>query len=563
MYVGRLGRMVPVLLMALGALAAPSARADVAETFPSSRPANRLQALAALGGGVHAPEQCLTLRIQAASSATGGAGAAGRRALAILRRDSVLPAEQRRVDGRGNVIRYTLDRGSLDRLESPSNAGATAPAVLAAIETLEEARTLLVGSLDLPDPGPLDLMLVHLGPGSHGAYLPPDTDERRGTIWVDAAGNVDRNEIRSDVAHQFAHAVAARIGLDAAWGEALAGWVSLRLGGAGAARTEEAISARLGRLEEGIPTEDVRLALGNASWLAWLHEAKGATALRVALLELAASRAFPAAAERALRRVDGSGLDESLRDFHLWSVLVGSWSDGRHFPFAARLDDPAFAAEFLGLPALSIQSSAPLAGGGAAHARVRPDLADGGVTVRFEGEFGGRFACDLLLRGAGGDLHRLAVPLDAEGRGQIMVPAGAARDLVILVRNLDDPSAPPRRYTWTAFRDEDYPVRFLALAAESVAEPYGAVAVRWETSTERGLVGFHVVRSAEGGEFRIVHPVWVPAVGTAPEGALYEFVDLDATPGIPYRYRVEAITEEGLTARSATVSVSPAAPSSR
>lgn len=558
MYVGRRHRTIPAVVMAIAAVAVPSARADVADPFPASRPANRLQALAALGGGVHAPDHCLTLRIQAAASATGGAGAASRRALAILRRDATLPAEQRRVDGRGNVIRYTLDRASLDRLE-PSTASETAPpAVLAAIEALDETRALLVESLDLPDPGPLDLLLVHLGPGSHGAFLAPDGDDRRGTIWIEAAGNADRDEIRADVAHQFAHAVAARIGLGPAWSEALAGWAALRLGGVGAARAEAAVSTRLGRLADGIPTEDARLALGNASWLAWLHEAKGATALRVALVELAASRSFPVATERALRRVDGTGLADGIRDFHLWSVLAGSWDDGRHFPFAARLDDPAFAAEFEGLPALSIQSSEPLAGGGAAHARVRPDRTDGGVTVRFEGEFGGLWECDLLLRGAGGDLHRLAVQLDAEGRGQVTVPAGSARDLVILARNVDDPSAPPRRYSWTAFRDAEYPVRFLAVEAAAVVEPHGAVAVRWETASERGLVGFHVLRAAAGGEFRIVHPIWVPAVGTATEGALYEFLDLDATPGLAHRYRVDAITEEGLTSRSATVSASPA-----
>jgi hypothetical protein len=556
--VGRTGRVILGFLAAASAVVASTARADVSEAFPASRPANRLQALAALGGGVHAPDQCLTLRIQAAVSATGGVAAASRRALAILRQDAPLPGEQRRADGSGDVIRYTLDRASVDRLEPSTSSEAAPPAVLVAIEALDEARSLLVGSLDLPDPGPLDVLLVHLGPGSHGAFLPPGGDDRRGTIWIDGAGSAGRDEIRADVAHQFAHAVAARIGLDAAWGEALAGWTALRLGGAGASRTEAAISARFGRLGDGIPTEDARLALGNASWLAWLHESKGATAMRVALVELAASPDFPAATERALRRVDGSGWKDALRDFHLWSVLVGSWDDGRHFPFASRLDDPRFAAESEGLPALSIQASAPIAGGGVAHARVRPDRADGGVTVRFEGEFGGLWECDLLLRGAGGELRRLAVPLDADGRGQVTVPAGTARDLVLLVRNVDDPAGPARRYTWTAFRDAEYPVRFLSVEAAAVDEPHGAISVRWETVSERGLVGFHVLRSAADGEFRIVHPIWVPAVGTATEGALYEFVDTDASPGLAYRYRVDAITEDGLTSRSVTVSASPA-----
>ncbi len=559
MYVGSARRGIVGLLTVASAVVAPAARADVTEGFPAARPANRVQALAVLGGGIHAPDHCLTLRIQGAAAATGGVAAPSRRALAMLRHDGSLPSEQRRTDVRGNVIRYTLDRTSLDRLEPSTSSDEAPPAVLAADEALAAAWTLLVRGLDLPDPGPLDLLLVHLGPGSRGAFLPPGGDDRRGTIWIDAAGNARLDEIRSNVAHQFAHAVAERIGLDPSWGEALAGWVDLRFGGIGASRTEAAVSARFARLGDGIPTEDARLALGNAAWLVWIEESKGETALRVALLELAASRPFAAATDRALRRVDGSGWTDALRDFHLWSILVGSWDDGRHFPFAARLEDPAFAAEFEGLPALSIQSSAPLAGGGVAHARVRPELADGGVTVRFEGEFGGLWECDLLLRGAGGELHRLAVGLDAEGRGQVTVPAGTARDLVILVRNVDDPTRPARRYTWTAFRDADYPVRFVGVEARAVEEPRGTISVRWETLSERGLVGFHVLRSTEGGEFRVVHPVWVPAVGTATEGALYEFLDSDTAPGLAYRYRVDAITDNGLNSRSPIVSASPAA----
>lgn len=528
--------------------------AAVDRPFPSSRPADRLQALAVLGGGVHAPDQCLTLRVLSVGSDVESAGTTARRALVSLRAEGTLPAERRVVDRSGEVIRFTLDPASLDRLPVPETADGVPASVTAVSQALDEARALLLSGLDLPPPRPFEVVLAHLGPGPGGLYVPSGAGERAGTMWIDGTPGTSPGRVRSAVLHQYAHAVADRLGLAPEWAEALAGWVVLRSGAADAPAVERAISARFGRLEEGVPTDDALLALGNAAWFAWLDDARGTNALRIAVQELATDARFGPAMERALRRVDGSGFSDALRDFHLWAVLVGSRDDGRHFPFASRLSDPTFAEEDAGLPSLSIQAAPPVAPGGAAHAVVRPTLATGGVTVRFEGEFGAVWECDLLLRSASGELRRLSVPLDDDGRGQVTVPAQAADEIVVLVRNLQNVPAPAHRYTWTAFRTPGYPVEFASLSATSAPMTPGAVSIRWETTSEIGLVGFHVLRAAAGGaEFRRVHPVWMPAVGTASEGALYEFVDFDAAPGVRYVYRVDAVTELGLIASSTAV----------
>jgi hypothetical protein len=544
---------VPVVAAAWFAAWSGAVWAVVDGPFPSSRPADRIQAVGVLGGGIHAPEHCLTLRVLAVDAGETGVGAPARRALAALRDGGALQGERRLVDRNADTIRFTLDPSSLDRLQPSTTPEGLPVAVAAARDALAEARRLLVDGLDLPAPRPVDLVLAHLGPGVGSVFVPSGAEERAGTMWVDASAWASPARIRAEVIHQYAHAVAHGLGLAPAWAEALAGWAALRSGDADAPSVEEAVSARLTRLAEGLPSEDARLALGNAAWLAWLDDARGANALRIALAELAGDPRFAAAMERALRRVDGSGFSEALRDFHLWSVLVGSRDDGRHFPFASRLDDPAFAEQMEGLPFLSIQAAPAVAPGGAAHSVLRPSASTGGVTVRFEGDFGGMWECDLLLRSSAGALHRLAVPLDEQGRGQVTVPAQAAREIVLLVRNAQIDAGPSRRYTWTAYGAAHYPVEFASVRAVPAPLLPGAVSVRWETASESGLVGFHVLRAAaDGGEFRRVHPVWVPAVGTAADGALYEFLDPEATPGVRYVYRVDAITEDGLAASSPT-----------
>jgi len=55
-----------------------------------------------------------------------------------------------------------------------------------------------------------------------------------------------------------------------------------------------------------------------------------------------------------------------------------------------------------------------------------------------------------------------------------------------------------------------------------------------------------------------VNPVWIPTLGEASGSASYSFFDAAAAPGVAYRYRVEAVTLEGLKSQSETVSLVPA-----
>jgi hypothetical protein len=83
--------------------------------------------------------------------------------------------------------------------------------------------------------------------------------------------------------------------------------------------------------------------------------------------------------------------------------------------------------------------------------------------------------------------------------------------------------------------------------------------VSWETATERGLLGFNVLRSrSDRGDATRVNPVWIPSVGESSGPAAYSFFDAGAEPGVSYRYRIEAITLEGLASRSEAVVLAPA-----
>lgn len=552
----RLGRAVLASLTTLLFGGFSAGAASVTDPFPTARPVHRLQAVGWIGGGAHAAETCLTVRASSIALHPRESAAAARRALAYLAAEAPLAEERRATDARGTVYRFTFDRGSLDRLDPRSRlADGTPTAVAAAMDGIEAARDLF-GRLDLPEPSGLDVVLARLGPSASGIYVASERGGGAGTIWLDGAGDGDPDAIRVEAAHQYAHAVASRLSLDPSWAEALAAWASISIPGSGSPRATVSISRRLARLGEGIPTEDVELSAGNAAWISWLAESKGPTALRLALEELGKRQPFDQAMERALRRADGSNLAEGLRDFHLWTVLVGSRDDGRHFPFARRLADPVFFGSFEALPAISIRDGAGIGPLGAAQAMLRPLERSGGITVRFEGEFGGVWECDLLLRREDGGLHRLAVPLDGDGRGGTTVPASSAIEILVLVRNLENDDAAPRRFTWTAFSEPGYPLEFGAVSATLADFPEGAVTVRWDTISETGIHGFHVVRSRSGEtSFRRIHDVWVPAVGDPVEGALYEMVDLEAEPGVAYEYRIVAIAEHGLTSTSSSATV--------
>lgn len=528
------------------------------EGFPVARPASRLQAVTVLSGGAPEPHACLTPLVQAVRSESVKASAPARRAFAVLASDNPLLGERRAVAADGTVVRYTAERASLDRIDPADDDGNGRPDLVdVVLAGIQDARSLLRGRLELGVSSPVEIVLGRLGSGIDGLTLPDPDGDGRLVIVLESVPRGGNASLRRAAAHQFGHAAAGSLGpgLPATWAEALATWVEIELGDENE-RSLAPIVHRLERLADGLDADDIVAAAGNAAWLAFLDEAYGPTSVRLSLDEIATGAPIEAALDRALQRAAAMRLRDAFRDFHLWSVLVGDRADGRHFPFAARIPGPRFASSWTGLPALSILSEPPVAGLGAAHAVVRLDEAQGGVTFRFEGELSTRWDADLLLLTKEGRLHRVAILVGADGRGEATVPLDGIREVLLLVRNLGSDGGAPRRYTWSAFRVPGYPFELASLSATRSTASDAPVLVSWETISETGVIGYNVWRlPADGGSPTRINPVWVPAVGDRVTASLYRFVDGGADPAKPVSYAIEGVTRDGLSSRSDPVPV--------
>jgi hypothetical protein len=127
------------------------------------------------------------------------------------------------------------------------------------------------------------------------------------------------------------------------------------------------------------------------------------------------------------------------------------------------------------------------------------------------------------------------------------------KEVLLLARNLDRDDRRDRRYTWAVHAERGYPFELVSLQA--VRSGDAGTLVSWETASERGLVGYNVLRvPAEGGPPTRVTPVWIPAVGDSATQASYQFLDASAGAGAADSYRVEGITLEGLSSLSDAVS---------
>jgi hypothetical protein len=72
-------------------------------------------------------------------------------------------------------------------------------------------------------------------------------------------------------------------------------------------------------------------------------------------------------------------------------------------------------------------------------------------------------------------------------------------------------------------------------------------------------LGFNVLRArSDSGDAIRVNPVWIPSLGESSGPASYSFFDATAEPGVAYRYRIQAVTLEGLASRSEAVALTPA-----
>ena len=535
---------------ALAALPSPAAPAD----WPTARSTARLPSIATLSGGAPSITPCLTPWIETARYDPLRSSAAARRAVASLAADVQLAGERRLVDADGTLVRFSGDRGPFERIDLSDENGNGRPDIVdTTLAGISDARRVLVGQLGLPGPNSLEVILARLGPGVEGFVLAGGAPSHRTQIWLDASGRGGATALRRAAEHQFGHAVAGGAGLDSSWGEALATWTAISIEGEVDDRSASAISRRLSTLSDGLNADTLDLAAGNAAWFAFLDEAFGPTAVKLAVEEIGRGGNDRTALDRALRRGGGGSFEGAFREFHLWSILVGPRDDRRHYSFAPRLAAPSFAATADALPALSIQGDPGIASGGAAAVLIRPGERSGGLTLRFEGDLTARWAADLLIVHNDGGLHRLAITLDAEDAGEVTVPLHEVRETILMVRNLESAGRAPRRYSWAAHFEAGYPAEIGALHVES-AGPDGGALVSWETSSERGVLGFNVLRAAADGlNGARINPVWIPAVGDASGLAAYQFLDASAQPGSTYTYRVEAVTPEGLSSRSDSV----------
>lgn len=548
-------------LAALFALvAAAGVRAAADDPFPVPRPESRAEALAWLSGSDAGVAACPTPSIQLARSiAPFARSAAVGPALDLLDGPISLLGEESVAGPDGVAVRYTVQPGAADATRADDEDGNGRPDLLdATLAGLAQARRLLVEELALAPPHLSDIVLLDLG-GQRDGYVSASLDRAaRIRIVLPAAPGGGTAEARRAAIHQYAHAVALALSpsFPPHWAEAFAAWAVLTLDGSPDARLTAAFNVRLGRLHAGLVSADLGLAAGNGLWFAFLEQNYGSTAVRVAAEELARGLPVTTALDRAVRRISTDDLPAAFREFHLWSVLVGSRDDGRHFSFAGRLADPSFVSTAEGLPALSVQADPPLAPLGATQFRLIPGADRGGMSLRFEGDFSARWEADLLLVDERGTMRRLPLALSPEGGGECTVPVAGLGEALLLVRTLDGDDGPVHRFTYAAHSEARFPFALAALSAVPLDPAGSGVLVSWETSSEQQLLGFNVLREREdGGRSVTVNPVWIPALGDEVLPTSYHFLDRSAVEGVVYRYRVEGITTDGLTSRSEPVTL--------
>jgi hypothetical protein len=542
--------------VAFGGLVPGAARAG--DTFPVVTPVVHLAT--ADGAATAGIVRCETLRPDSLLRAPLGSDAAVRRALALLERRITLADEEMLRAPDGTVIRFTSRSGAFDRLD-PTDADADGRADLlqATLAGLDEARQLLAGRLELPAPAGLEVLLAELGNGAECILVPGADGSVPTKLLLDASPRGGADGLRRAAAHEYAHAVALEASrrFPEPWAEALATWTTLVLDGGPDAATAELFSRRIRRLADGLNVDDPVLAAGNALWLAFLDEAYGPVAVRLTIQELAAGGSVSVALDRALRRASRDDLTTAFREFHLWALLVGERADGHHLSFAAALEAPEFSSSTEGLPALSVLADPAVAPLGASQVLLRPQVAEGGMRLHFEGEFTADWDADLVLFREDGSKFRLPLKL-VEGRGDTTIPLEGVASAWLLIRNLGGEASGERRYSYAAHREPGYPFELDLFEAAPAGADASGVLVSWETASEQRLLGFNVLRSREdGGPVVAVNPLWVPALGDAQTPTAYRYLDRSAEPGVAYLYRIQGITIDGLTSETDTVAVQP------
>jgi hypothetical protein len=241
----------------------------------------------------------------------------------------------------------------------------------------------------------------------------------------------------------------------------------------------------------------------------------------------------------------GDDAESFLRDVGGRSGSAGGVADALAGTVVSRL---ASAAARRGAPVASVARRAwllaPVPAWGPAplgwrRASLRTEDERGGVEITLP-ETGFRSARAVLFyRGDAGDFD--SVPL-APGEARVLPAAGTSGVHVVLADG-DGSEA-----TLRLRRVPEYPA---ALAASGAEWRGGAVEVAWSTTQHRDLLAWVIERREETPEGDgPAERETLPTASESPEATGYLFVDRNAPAGLRYRYRVLALTTDGLLAEA-------------
>lgn len=502
--------------------------------------------LAAIAGVDVLPVPCATTLLQGAELAA--PGSALRQALTLLSASPARPDDRAVASRDGRFILRVPATGGL-RLPAPG------PEFVARVsEALVASRAYLTGTLGYPDPAPgterITVVLVPLGHGLEGYIVSGRGARPSGAVIVLDAG-LAADRVMPAVLHQMAHlAQPAAPGATIGWSETVASFLTLT-GTGDLDAQRDAIAAWLAEPARGFEDDSLLRMQGGLVWPLFLAERTGdPDVVRQVGAEMAAGDRDPAAAvDVVLRRSYGLSRPAALREMAVWNLLTGSRDDARHYAGGAAMPEAALVAVGPGLP-LALGPVEPVAPGGSVAFRLLPDGGRGSLDIAIEAD-GGRPAADLLAFYPGGDPALVPVDLGT-GRGRATIPWSEARELWIVLRNDAGGGEAPARFEVSLDRDAFAPFDLASFTASAFGR---SVTLEWVTATEKGLLGWNVLRAAKPeGPFTRLNAVALPAWGDGAADTGYVFVDDSARPGQRYYYMVEGLTAAGLIERSHTAS---------